>query len=367
MSLKIISNKMNSDDIALIISIFLMITIGLVALFSSSVGKWDSWAMKQGITICAILPICFVVARINSVFFYKNAYIFYIVMLVILLLVNILGYKAMGAQRWLKIGAFNLQPAEFMKIALILALAKYYSSTHISDINKLQFITPPLILIAIPVFLILKQPNLGTATLVLIIGTNIVYLSGVRNTFFIMAFFLAITSIPIIWHFMHDYQKKRVMTFLNPYDDPLGGGYNVMQSIIAIGSGGFYGKGLMEGSQGQLSFLPEKQTDFILSIISEEFGFIGLATVLILSTFIVIKCYQIAFSSSSHFARLIICGIATSFAYHCIINASMISGLMPIVGVPYPLLSYGGSNISSFMINFALVFNRSLRQYSSHL
>jgi rod shape determining protein RodA len=351
----------NRDDLLLLVLLSILMLCGVSALYSTALGSWQPWAVKQVVTITMFLPLAIMTAHLKKDTVYRSAYWIYALMLLTLIFATFFGHKAMGAQRWIRIGVVNFQPSELMKVAVILALSRYYSDLHLQETRKVWSLIPPLLLVGIPALFILKQPNLGTASLLIIVAAGIAFVAGLRVRNFILAGIIIIGSTPLIWHFMHDYQRQRVLTFLHPERDPLGTGYNIMQSVIAIGSGGFWGKGFLNGSQSQLSFLPEKQTDFILSVIAEEFGFLGVVFILLLSTGIVVQCYKIAFLAKSQLSRLIIAGMVTSFSFHAIINAAMIAGLMPVVGMPYPLLSYGGSNLAGLMLGFGLVLNRNIR------
>lgn len=347
-------------DGSMYFQILILCLIGVAALYSAAVGSFEPWALKQLITIALFAPAAILVAHLNSRTIYENTYLVYIIALIFLAIAAIFGHKAMGAQRWLRIGVINFQPSEFMKLGLIIALAKYFHSLHTNEIGRIRRLVMPIVMTLVPALFILKQPNLGTATILLLIAAAIFFTAGVKAWKFIVCIVGAVSAMPVVWHFLHPYQKQRVLTFLNPEADPLGSGYNIIQSIIAIGSGGFFGKGFLEGSQSQLSFLPEKQTDFILSVVAEEFGFLGVLVVLLLTMSIVFSCYKAAFSSTSQFFRLTAIGVGTSFALHALINAGMISGLLPVVGMPYPLLSFGGSNLGVFLLAFGLVMNRKL-------
>ncbi len=348
-------------DFLLLGQLFLMCLFSVGILYSTALGSFEPWALKQIITISIFIPIIVIMSNLRFNLIYKYAYVVYGIGLIFLVLASIYGHKAMGAQRWLRVGIINFQPSELMKIGLILALARYYYDLHINEIGKIRNLILPLLLTIIPTLLVLKQPNLGTSAILLIIAAVIMFMAGVKIWKFLTVGILGISLLPLIWYMLHDYQRQRVLTFLQPEADPLGAGYNIIQSIIAIGSGGFFGKGFVSGTQSQLSFLPEKQTDFILSVVAEEFGFLGVAVILILTIGIIISCYKAAFTSNNQFFRLITAGIATSFAFHAIINAAMIAGLLPVVGMPYPLLSYGGSSLAAFLIGFGLVLNSKLR------
>lgn len=347
-------------DIMLYVNVLIMSLIGVLALYSAAAGNFEPWAMKQLITIAIFAPAALIVAYIDPRTIYDNSYLVYAICFIFLIIAAVVGHKAMGAQRWLRLGAINFQPSEFMKLGIILALAKYFHALHANEIGKFKSLMIPILMILFPAALVLKQPNLGTALVLILIGAAIFFTAGVRAWKFIVSIIAAVGLAPIVWYFLHPYQKQRVLTFLHPEADPLGAGYNIIQSMIAIGSGGFLGKGFLEGSQSQLSFLPEKQTDFILSVIAEEFGFFGVMIVFVMTVSIVLSCYRAAFNSTSQFFRLICIGVATSMMLHAIINAAMISGLLPVVGMPYPLLSFGGSNLGLFLLAFGLVLNRKL-------
>lgn len=349
----------------LVIKLIIMCGCSIAILYSTALGNFEPWALKQLITLLIFIPIVIITALVDFKIVLKCSYWLYGVSLLMLLLAAAFGHKAMGAQRWLRIGAVNFQPSELMKLGLILALARYYYNLHANEIGRLKHLIIPAIMIVVPVLFIIKQPNLGTATILIGIAVSMMFTAGLRLWKFVVAIIITLIALPLVWMVLHDYQRQRVMTFINPEADPMGAGYNIIQSIIAIGSGGLSGKGFLKGSQSQLSFLPEKQTDFILSVIGEEFGFIGVSLVFCLTIGIIFLCYRIAFTSSNHFFRLIVIGVTTSFALHAIINAGMIAGLLPVVGTPYPLLSYGGSNLAVFLLGFALVFNKKLRAYKN--
>lgn len=328
---------------------------GVVLLYSAAQGELEPWAAKQFYVILITLPMMFIISMMNIKIFYRNAYILYALGLVLLVIAEILGHKAMGAQRWIRIGFINFQPSELMKLFLIMALARYFHDVHSNDLPKIQTLFIPLALVLLPVVLVLKQPNLGTALIMLMVSGAIFFLAGIRVWKFIAVIIAALGSLPIIWQFMHDYQKKRVLTFLDPESDPLGAGYNILQSMIAIGSGGFWGKGFLNGTQSQLSFLPEKQTDFVFTILAEEFGFIGVLSIFLLSIWVIFYGYATSFALKSQFNRLVVGGIIVLFGLHVIINTAMISGSIPVVGTPFPLFSFGGSNLITMLLGFAII------------
>ena len=353
----------NNLRLILLIKILILCVIGILALYSAAFGNLEPWSIKQIITILLFVAAMSIVSILDFKTIYNYTNFIYFMSLALLVLAALCGYKAMGAQRWVRIGFINYQPAELMKLGLILFLAKYYHDLHYNEVNTAKNMIIPLAAIVLPVILVIKQPNLGTSIVLICIAASILFAAGLTIRKFVIVGITVIIFIPLTYSLLHDYQKQRVMTFLNPESDPLGSGYNIIQSIIAIGSGGLFGKGFLKGSQNQLSFLPEKQTDFILSIIAEEFGFTGVMIILFITIGIIILCYKIAFDSNNQFFRLIVVGITTSFAIHAIINAGMISGMLPVVGMPYPLLSYGGSSLSIFLLSFALILNKKLHNY----
>jgi rod shape determining protein RodA len=268
-----------------------------------------------------------------------------------------MGHIGMGAQRWLKFGGMNIQPSEFMKIATILALARYYHSLHSEDIPRLKYMVPALLMLALPAVLILRQPNLGTTTILVSVGIIMMFMAGIHMRYFVGAGVGLLASLPVAWHFLHDYQKQRVLTFLDPASDPLGAGYNILQSMIAIGSGGILGKGFLDGSQGQLNFLPEKHTDFIFTMFAEEWGFLGSFLLVGMYGLLLLMGTVIASRSRSTFGALLATGVTAMVFVHVFINMAMVMGLIPVVGVPLPFLSYGGSNMISILLAMGLLLN----------
>lgn len=263
----------------------------------------------------------------------------------------------MGAQRWIDLGAVNLQPSELMKVALVLALARYFHGSNIEEIGRPLFLLPPMLMVAAPTMLVLRQPDLGTAVMLVIGSGAIFFVAGVRIWKFAVLLVATLISAPISWQFLREYQKQRVLTFLNPESDPLGSGYHIIQSKIALGSGGLFGKGFMQGSQSHLSFLPEKQTDFIFTMLAEEFGLIGGLVLLGLYILILAYGFSIANCSRNHFGRLVSMGVTTTFFLYVFINIAMVMGLIPVVGVPLPLVSYGGTAMMTLLFGFGLLLS----------
>lgn len=349
--------SLNTCSKLLVLVIVMICSISCILLYSAANGNFHHWAIKQLYTCIIFIPLMLIISTINTKIIYSLSYYIYFAAIFLLILVELLGYNAMGAQRWLRYGIINVQPSEFMKIAIIIALARYFHKIRYSETQKLHSLIIPIILTAVPIALIIKQPNLGTAIIMLIISCAIFFAVGVRLLVFIVPTLAILISLPIIWHSMHEYQKVRVLSFINPENDILGAGYNIMQSKIAIGSGGLTGKGILNGSQSQLSFLPEKHTDFIFTLLAEEHGLIGCTFVILLYAIVIILCYNAAINNYNQFSRLVATGIATFLFAHVFVNIAMISGLLPAVGIPIALLSFGGSNLSALLLGIGLVLN----------
>jgi rod shape determining protein RodA len=283
------------------------------------------------------------------------AYPAYFVALILLVLVDLFGHTGMGAQRWLDLGLFSIQPSELAKITLVLALARYYHGLKIEQVSSFLYLIPPALMIAAPVALVFAQPDLGTGVLLTATGAMLVFLAGLSWRFILPAVAGVLGAIPVAWQFLHGYQRARILSFLNPESDPLGRGYHILQSKIALGSGGVFGKGFLHGTQSHLNFLPEKQTDFIFTMFAEEFGLIGCVTLLAFYLMILAYGLSIAQRSRSHFGRLTAMGILLIVLLYVVINTSMVMGLIPVVGVPLPLVSYGGTAMMTIMFGFGLV------------
>lgn len=331
--------------------------LGIMMMVSAGGGEWRTYALPQFIRLLGAIICMFVVAFIPPRLLLRYSYAVYGLFLLVLIGVDIAGHIGMGAQRWLKVGVFNVQPSEFMKLSLILVLARYFHQLQPENIRRFNFLIPPLLLIALPAIFILRQPNLGTTVILVMVGLSLLFLAGLQWRYIIVSMAGGLAMLPIVWHFMHDYQKRRVITFLDPEKDPLGAGYNILQSMIAIGSGGFFGKGYLQGSQGQLDFLPEKQTDFIFTMLAEELGFVGGMTLLALYFSLVWMSFTVALRSKSTFGAMIAAGVGMSLFIHVAINCAMVMGLIPVVGVPLPLLSYGGSITVSTVLAIGLLLN----------
>lgn len=348
--------KLNKIPFTIVFLVFLVACFGFVLMYSAAQGNMYPWAIRQIIHFVIFLPIMLLISLVDIRFWYRSAYLFYYLALLLLILVHLLGYTAMGATRWINLGVFKLQPSELMKVCIVFALARYFHDLNNQQITFSKIIIPGIMLI-VPAILIIKQPDLGTGLILLALGTMMFFLAGVQRWVFIAGFTAVAIALPLIWQFMHDYQKNRILTFLNPERDPLGSSYNIIQSKIAIGSGGFLGKGFMKGTQSQLQFLPEHQTDFIFTMLCEEWGFLGGLLLLLTFAILIFYCYMIAFNARAKFSKLVAMGITSMFFLHVFINISMVMGLIPAVGVPLPLLSYGGTIMATILIGFGLIMN----------
>ncbi len=327
----------------MLIVILLLCALGLLMQYSASGGHFKVFALKQSVSMVMGLALMVAIAVMTTPTLIRAAYVCYGACLVLLVIVELMGIIGMGAQRWIGVGAFNIQPSELMKLGIIMALARYFHHAPLDGRRHYMLLIVPAVLTLIPVALILKQPNLGTATICAVIAFSMCWMAGIRWYYFAAAIGSVAAAVPVAYHFLHDYQKRRVQTFLDPDSDPLGAGYNIIQSKIAIGSGGLFGKGLLQGSQGQLDFLPEKQTDFIFTMLAEELGFIGAFSLLALYTFLLVFAMALAVKCRHAFGRLIAAGVAAMLFVHIFINMAMVMGMIPVVGVPLPFLSYGGS------------------------
>ena len=298
-----------------------------------------------------------IISFFNIKYIFRSAYIFYIIIFILFLLVDTFGITSSGSKRWINLFFINLQPSELMKISLILFLARYYYKIPSQNVNHIKHIFIPFLSFLIPVYLVVKQPDLGTALLIAITGLIVIWLTGFRIKYFLYSFFVLICLTPVGIAFLKPYQKSRILTFLNPERDPLGAGYQIIQSKIAVGSGGVFGKGFLQGSQSYLDYLPEKHTDFIFTLFSEEFGFFGSLLLLILYALIIYRITKIGSQSRNNFARLFCFGFAASFFVYVTVNMAMVLGLLPIVGAPLPIMSYGGSSMLSIMTGLGIVMS----------
>jgi rod shape determining protein RodA len=330
---------------------------GLLVLFSLSGGITDTWVQKQAIRFGLGFAAMIFIALVDIRIWLGLAYVAYAVALLLLVAVDLVGVIGMGAQRWIDIGIITLQPSELMKVSLVLALARYFHEHTLEEARSFKWVLVPAAMILAPAALVLVQPDLGTATLLLLCGATLCFLAGVRLWIFGLAAAAAAAIVPFGWQFLHTYQRKRVLIFLNPETDPLGAGYHILQSKIALGAGGIFGRGFREGTQSHLSFLPEMQTDFIFTTLAEEFGMVGGLSLLGLYVCILAYGMAIALRSRNHFGRLVAMGIGTTFFCYVFINIAMVTGLLPVVGLPLPLISYGGTAMVTLLAGFGLVIS----------
>ena len=348
-------HKLQQLNWGLVVLISLVAAVGFAMLYSAANGDWSPWAYRQMIRYAVGLGIAICIALVDLRWLMRWSYAVYGVVLAMLAAVEVAGEIGMGAQRWIDLGFFQLQPSELMKIALVLALARYFHGLTHEDVARPIYLLIPLAMVAAPVVLVLRQPDLGTAGMILLGGGAIFFLAGVRAWKFVTLLVIGVASVPIAWQFLREYQKKRILTFLNPENDPLGSGYHILQSKIALGSGGMFGKGFMQGSQSHLNFLPEKQTDFIFTMLAEEFGLIGGLGLIALFVLITFYGLAIGLRAQSQFARLLALGVTTTLFLYVFINIAMVMGLIPVVGVPLPLISYGGTAMLTAMVAIGLM------------
>ena len=329
--------------------------ISILGQYSANDGELSIGVRNHIIRIIFGIFLVLVVYDLDFRVWNNFAYVFYAVSLFFLIMVSLFGMTRLGAQRWINLYFFSFQPSEIMKLSLIFALARYYSMRSPVEINDVKTHIFPFIITLIPAILILKQPDLGTAILLFGCGTGIIFISGFPMKYFIWLTISGIAACPFGWFFLHDYQKNRLLTFLNPEKDPTGIGYHVLQSKIAIGSGKIFGKGFLQGTQSKLYFLPEKNTDFIFTTIAEEVGFAGSLFIIFIFLCLIYYFFRTAKNSKTTFARLTCSGLGLLLFLHTIINISMVTGLVPVVGIPFPFLSYGGSSMLTFLISCGLV------------
>ncbi|MEE2995946.1 MAG: rod shape-determining protein RodA [Pseudomonadota bacterium] len=331
--------------------------IGAAMLYSAADGSWEPWAIRHVTRYLVGLFILITIALVDIRFWWRYSYLMYAAVIALLVAVEVFGSIGMGAQRWVNLGVIKLQPSELMKVGLTLALARYFHGLSTEDVRRIPYLFVPLLLIALPAALVLRQPDLGTALFLILIGGGVFFVAGVRLWKFGIVLAATGVAIPVVWNTLRTYQQNRILTFLNPEKDPLGAGYHILQSKIALGSGGLFGKGFMQGSQSRLNFVPEKQTDFIFTMMAEEFGMVGGLILLCLYILIMIYGFAIALRSRNHFGRLLAIGLTAMLFIYVFINIAMVMGLIPVVGVPLPLISYGGTAMLTLMIGVGFLIN----------
>ncbi|MBP3397487.1 MAG: rod shape-determining protein RodA [Alphaproteobacteria bacterium] len=353
-----LSEKFGHFSWGLFVPMCMVLAISIVVLYSAGGGNWKPFALSQLMKIILGFGVFFVAAFINIKTWIKSAYIIYAIALVMIILVTFVGHTGMGAQRWLNLGVIHVQPSELIKIGLVVALARYFAWFNSVELGQFKNYLVPGLMLLIPFGLIVAQPDLGTALSLGMITVGMFYIVGANKKWFIIAAILGLMAAPVVWFGgLHDYQRGRIITFINPDSDIQGAGYQINQAKIAFGSGGMTGKGYMKGSQSQQSFLPEKQTDFIFTMLGEEFGFMGAFGLLLIYTWIIVVLFWCAKMCRNRFGQLICFGFMLNFFVYYFINISMVLGLLPTVGVPLPLMSFGGSSLLSLMFGFGLCQN----------
>ena len=350
-------DKVLSFDYVLLLSILILGIVSMFAMYSTDGGEFKYHTKSHIIRFCIFFSMFIVLSFVQIRIWHSTSTLLYLFFFILLICVKYFGLTSSGSQRWLNFYFMNLQPSELMKIGLILFLSKYYHRVSIDNINSLRFLFTPIAALILPVVLVIIQPDLGTSLLIAAGGISVVWLAGVRLKFFLYAFLGFLALLPIAISFLKPYQKSRILTFLNPDRDPLGAGYQIIQSKIAIGSGGLFGKGFLNGSQGYLDYLPEKHTDFIFTLFSEEFGFFGSTFILFLYALIISRIIKIGNLTKSNFGKLYCYSFATAFFVYVTVNMGMVLGLLPIVGSPLPIMSYGGSSMLAIMLGLGIAMS----------
>ena len=357
--------KLKSFDFVLLFCILIVGIISSFSMYSTDGGEFLYHTKSHIIRFSVFFTMMIFLSFINIRYWHATGYIFYFFILGLLIWASFFGITASGSQRWVNLYIINLQPSELMKIAIIICFAKFFHRVQLKNVNTLKNILFPIVILVIPIVLVISQPDLGTSILIALSGLVVLWLSGVNVKYFVYSTLVLIIAAPFVISFLKPYQKRRILTFFDPEKDPLGAGYQIIQSKIAVGSGGIMGKGFLKGTQSYLEFLPEKHTDFIFTLYSEEFGFIGSILLLILYAIIILRIIVIGSSSRSFFGRLFCYGFAASLFIYISVNMCMVLGLLPIVGSPLPIMSYGGSSMLATMVGFALVM--STKMYSRQL
>jgi rod shape determining protein RodA len=341
----------------LVLLVCVVAAFGVAVLYSAADGHMQPWAARQSARFGIAMVLMLAAALVDIRHWFRAANWFYAVTFLLVVAVDLRGFVGMGAQRWIDLGVIQLQPSQLMNVALVLVLARWFHRLAAEDLGRPRYLIAPAAMVLIPAALVLKQPDLGTAIMMLLTGAALFFLAGTRLRVLLVMAAAAAGAVPVLWRLLRDYQKNRIYTFLDPDSDPLGAGYHILQSKIALGSGGLFGKGFLQGTQSHLSFLPEKQTDFIFTTLAEELGLIGGLVLLSLYTLIIAWGFSAALRSRSQFGRLLGLGIVTNFFLYVFINTAMVMGLLPVVGVPLPLISYGGTAMLAVMLGFGLLLN----------
>ncbi len=349
--------KFKNFDYILLVCILLLGFISLVTMYSTEGGKILFHTKSHFTKLIVFTVMMLIFSFINIKFWFSIGYFSYFIAICLLVWTYFFGLTSSGSKRWIDLYFINLQPSELMKIFIILCLAKYFHRMKLENVNSIYTILTSLIIIILPMGMVIVQPDLGTSILIAISGIAVLWFAGINYKYFIYTVLGFLILLPFIIAFLKPYQKLRVLTFLNPDKDPLGAGYQIIQSKIAVGSGGIFGKGFLKGTQSYLEFLPEKHTDFIFTLFSEEFGFVGSALLLVIYAIIIYRIVAIGASSRSYFAKIFCYSFGAAIFVYIIINMSMVLGLLPIVGSPLPIMSYGGSSMLATMIGFGIVMS----------
>ena len=352
-----LSDKIWQINWPMILLIGLIALVGFAMLYSAAGGDWQPWAARQAMRFGVGLALLLTVALVDIRIWFRWAYLLYAGVVVLLIAVEIMGSIGMGAQRWIDLKIIQIQPSELMKIAIVLALARYYHGLPQEEVTRPSRVLAPVLMVLAPAALVLKQPDLGTAAMLIMVGGALLFIAGVALWKFVIVLVAGLSAIPIAWNALHDYQRQRVLTFLDPETDPLGSGYHILQSKIALGSGGLLGKGFLGGTQSHLNFLPEMQTDFIFTVLAEEFGLAGGLLLIGLYTLLFVYGFAIGFRARNLFARLLALGLTCNLFLYVFINIAMVMGLIPVVGVPLPLISYGGTALLAVMTGLGLLMS----------
>jgi rod shape determining protein RodA len=350
-------DKLFSIDYVLVFSILILGIVSMFAMYSTDGGTFAYHTKSHILRFCIFFILFLLLSFVQIRLWHSTSYLFYIIFFILLLGVKYFGLTSSGSQRWLNLPFMNLQPSELMKVGLILFLAKYYHRVSLENVNKVRFLFIPIVALIAPVLLVVMQPDLGTSLLIAAGGVVVAWLAGVRAKFFAYMTLIFLSLLPVAISFLKPYQKARILTFLNPEQDPLGAGYQIIQSKIAVGSGGLFGKGFLNGSQSYLDYLPEKHTDFIFTLFSEEFGFAGSIFILSIYGLIISRIIKIGNVTRSNFGKLYCYSFATAFFIYVVVNMGMVLGLLPIVGSPLPIMSYGGSSMMAIMFGLGIVMS----------
>ena len=349
--------KIKSIDYILLLCVLVIGVISGFAMYISEGGELLYHTKSHLIRFSVFFLMMFFLSFINIKTWHKTGYLFYAIVLILLVWASLYGITVSGSQRWINLYFINFQPSELMKIAIIVCFAKYYNRMQLTNVNKFKNLLIPLTILVLPIILVISQPDLGTSILIALSGIIVLWLAGVNLKYFFYSSLILLISAPFIISFLKPYQKIRILTFFDPDKDPLGAGYQIIQSKIAVGSGGLFGKGFLKGTQGYLEFLPEKHTDFIFTLYSEEFGFIGSILLLFVYAVLIFRILKIGSLSRSFFGKFFCYGFGSAIFIYIVVNMSMVLGLLPIVGSPLPIMSYGGSSMLATMIGLGIVMS----------